>query len=102
MGLSAQPVGVDLGAGSTPAPTGDSMMKVKMLRRELGSDRDADGIALPVRAYPRDGVFTLGDELAKTFIQMGAAAPYDPVKTQAAPENKMQPGPTGNKKRGRK
>ena len=48
-------------------------MKVMMLKTSNGSDRNSEGVALPVVSYAKGELVELGESLAKSFIKQGVA-----------------------------
>lgn len=54
-------------------------MKITMLNRRLGSDRNKAGIALPVRRYHVGETYEVCDELGQIFIDGNDAELSNPV-----------------------
>jgi hypothetical protein len=48
-------------------------MKVQMTKTTLGSDRNKNGVAMPVQNYESGETYAVGCELAKAFLHMGVA-----------------------------
>lgn len=67
-------------------------MKIKMLIDSNGCDVNDKGINLGVKIYLKDEVYSVGDSLKKTFLDLGCCVLYVEKESKnlgPAPENKM-------------
>lgn len=73
------------------------MKEIVMLKTAPGSDRDANGVAMPVKTYEKGNRYQVSDDLAKIFIGAGIAklapaAPEAPKEENALEQ--LAQGPT--------